>query len=957
VPSVDAPRDARIRNLVQLYLEAFGRKSRDSGTIAKQVKNLAESLDLDEAREPLYATLVHEACAQLEFEIPHHQSPDSIGVDGDDAQEDPSEPPNWIHEGYEWPQDGLWIRYRRYLLGRFSPEKVDALGKTCDDILRRLGNPKSPREKWTRFGACIGQVQSGKTQTYIGLIAKAVDAGYVNVIVLSGLHNSLRSQTQFRVDEGLVGKTKIGDSLQTCGVGDLTPSQREVSTKLQVLTTAQDDGDFSPSAQLWQIVDAPAIMVIKKNVSRLKKLRIEMTADQKTWNPRYSRPTIIIDDESDQASVNAKGADSPSAVNKEIRLLVDLFDRCSIVGFTATPFANMFIDPNATFEDVESERKVPDLYPRDMIRLLPVGPEYFGPKQMLAYEGSGPRFTAPADDYKDWLVPHHKKEHVPGAIPESLKNALALFMIGVAIKRLRKGVRGEAGFDFEMNEHATMLVHVTRFTRVQSLVRDQIRDEFLEAKEELLGGSAEGPWHLRLRAQFEEIETMGESLRESLDPELCRWLVGQPVEYARALACLRDILPQFEIEVVNGEISDALRYRQSRERIIVAVGGDKLSRGLTLEGLTVSYYLRNANSWDTLMQMGRWFGYRERYLDLCRVFVPSELELAYEEVLEGIVDLEEQLRKAAISGAQVRDFCLTLLASPSGRQPTGRMGNQRRIRQVGGYGASLIQKRNIPIDAESAAFRNARSAFGALLRDATPFRHAEPSEIRAVHGADESMLLFKEVPSAVVREFIVTAGLPTSGQEESAEEIAEYLQQHENSGRLTQWTIGIPNVRRYPEWDRYEPIPVGEYRIGPSRRGNQGHGDGLIQDMPGFRRIVTLIGPAHEGAGLTEKQRKDGGIFGKSAAEINGEQYREARRIGEEPVEGLLLVYPVVNSKQKSTDSGQPHHEWSVAWAMSLPPIEHDRKVFRHIPQATYDAYARARRLDEEDQMSEEDAR
>lgn len=933
-----------------MYVEAFGRKSRDSMTIKRQVKNLAEGLDLDEAREPLYATLVDEVCAQLEFEIPHHPLSDSIGVDGDDSQEDPSEPPNWIHEGYEWPKDGLWIRYRRWLLGRFSPEKVDALGKTCDDILRRLGNPKSPREKWTRFGACIGQVQSGKTQTYIGLIAKAVDAGYVNVIVLSGLHNSLRSQTQFRVDEGLVGKTKIGDSLRTCGVGDLTPAQREVSVKLQVLTTAQDDGDFSPSSQMWQIVDAPAIMVIKKNKKRLEKLRKEMIADKETWKPRYSLPTIIIDDESDQASVNSRGADSPTAVNREIRLLVDLFDRCSIVGFTATPFANIFIDPNATFEDVESERKVPDLYPRDMIRLLPVGPEYFGPKQMLAYEGSGPRFTAPADDYKDWIVPRHDKEHVPGKIPDSLKNALASFMIGVAIKRLRKGVRGETGYDFEMNEHATMLVHVTRFTKVQSLVRDQIRDVFLEAKEELLGGSAAGPWHLRLREQFGEIETMGESLRESLDPELCRWLVGRPVEFSHALARLRDILSQFEIEVVNGEISDALRYRQSRERIIIAVGGDKLSRGLTLEGLTVSYYLRNANSWDTLMQMGRWFGYRERYLDLCRVFVPSELESAYEEVLEGIVDLEEQLRKAAISGAQVRDFCLTLLASPSGRQPTGRMGNQRRVRQVGGYGASLIQKRNIPIDTESPAFRNARSAFGELLRGATPYRHSASGASSEAQIDDESMLLFKGVPSAVVREFIIKADLPTSGQEGSAEEIAEYLRGHENEDRLTQWTIGIPNVRRYPDWDRYEPINIDAYRIGPSRRGNQGHGDGLIQDMPGFRRIVTLIGPAHEGAGLTDTQRADGGILGKSPALISGEQYRSARRIGGEPSEGLLLVYPVVNSKQKSTSSGQPQHEWSVAWAMSLPPIEHDAKVFRHIPQATHDAYERIRRLDEEDQ-------
>ena len=349
------------------------------------------------------------------------------------------------------------------------------------------------------------------------------------------------------------------------------------------------------------------------------------------------------------------------------------------------------------------------------------------------------------------------------------------------------------------------------------------------------------------------------------------------------------------------------------------------------------------------MQMGRWFGYRERYLDLCRIFLPSDLEVAYEEVLEATVDLEDQLRRAAVSGEVPLNFCLTLLSSSLGKLPTGKLGNQRRTYQIGGYGDSLLQKRTLPIDPETKMFKDAREAFEGLLSNIAPKRADDGSV------ADGRMLLFKGVSSEHVRDFIVRANLPQSGSEEDASGLAEYLKEHESNGRLTEWTVAIPNVGRYPEWDKYEKIQLGAYQIGPSRRGNQGGGNGLIAGMPGCRRIVTLIGPAHEGAGLTEAQLRDGGILGKNVAETLPEDFRRARLINHKPVEGLLLIYPVVNSKAKPTSTGQPNHPWTVAWAMSLPPIAEDAKRERHVPQATHDFWARTRRLLEEDSSDEGD--
>lgn len=952
MPSFDSPRDARVDNLVRRFLENHGRKTSDAKTIYKLVKHIAGGLDIEEPREPSYESLVPEACERLAFEVPHFQAPEPVGINGkSDDDGDSDGPPNWIPDNFIWPDKGYWNRYRRLILGKFSPDKVDSLNRTTDGILRYLGNPKSNTQEWKRFGAVIGQVQSGKTGTFVGLLAKAIDAGYIHVIVLSGLHNNLRAQTQIRIDDGLVGRTNFDGKWEDIGVGTLPGVHARVAIGDPiVLTTAQDAGDFGRNSLGWTGSDRPSIVVIKKNVAILQRFREEMMSDVGTRTPKLSLPAIIIDDEADQASVNSREENSPTAINREVRQLMDLYQRASYVGFTATPFANIFIDPDAEFEDVKTGKKVPDLYPKDLIRLLQPSPEYFGPRELLAYEGDGPRLTASADDYESWLAPKHKKNAQPGPVPASLRDALAAFLIGTAIKRLRKGTRGVAGYDPEMNEHTTMLVHVTRYNDVQALVRTQVRDEFELARDELLGGSLTGPWYSRLREQYESIILMGAALKENLKPDLAAWLIGKSFSFEEAIEHLRKILWEFEIEVVNGEVSDALRYRKSRQRIVIAIGGDKLSRGLTLEGLTISYYLRNAANWDTLMQMGRWFGYRERYLDLCRVYMPETLERAYEEVLEAIVDLEDQLIKADISGAQPIDFCLVLAGSSLGKLPTGRMSD-RKMYQIGGYGGQLTQKRIIPTELDGEPLKNARAALEHLITESAQYRIENQSDNL------ERMILYKNVPSEYVQNFIQQVNLPQSGSEEDTDGIVAYLRDHAEAGRLTQWTIGIPSVSKYPTWDSYDPVEIGGMKIGPSRRRNQAGGDGLINNLPGYRRTVTLIGPAHEGAGLTEAQKLSAGIpVGAAAESIKPEKYRLARRVNGAPKEGLLLVYPIVNAKEKDKlgTSGLPAHPWSVAWAMSLPPIFEDLKKFTFIPKATRDSWARTRELQQEDKEGDE---
>src|SRR3954463_5172784 len=403
----------------------------------------------------------------------------NIFVGTSTSLEDDTDHVEWLssrrHE-IEW---AFWNRYRRWIadVRGLPPSAVQRLDEITDDVLRRLEDPARPGA-WDRRGMVVGQVQSGKTGNYTGLICKAADAGYKLVVVLAGLHNSLRSQTQLRLDEGFLGfdtqQARTYDQTnRRMGVGRLPG---EPLLAVNSMTNSEQNGDFSlrVARQVGiRIGSDPVLLVVKKNKSILRNLIDWVTTLHQEKHPETGRlvvpniPLLVIDDEADNASVNTKdrpiGEDGtpedefdPSVINGLIRELLHSFEKSAYVGYTATPFANIFI-----YEEPDREPYGEDLFPRSFIVRLPEPGNYIGPAQVFGIKADataglearpGLPIAREVDDSDDWIEPRHKRSGPPGPhMPASLHEALRSFILGCAARR----ARGQTG------EHNSMLVHVT----------------------------------------------------------------------------------------------------------------------------------------------------------------------------------------------------------------------------------------------------------------------------------------------------------------------------------------------------------------------------------------------------------------------------------------------------------------------------------------------------------------
>lgn len=415
----------------------------------------------------------------------------------------------------EW---SFWEAYRKWLQLRVPPEVVRGLDSFTDDILSRFEDPLRPGQ-WDRRGMVVGQVQSGKTSNYTGLICKAADAGYKFIVVLAGLHNSLRSQTQQRLDEGFLGldsRTSEGfkNTNRAIGVGAGGAKHPPAFT----LTSSDEFGDFSRQVAgrvAGRVGSDPVILVVKKNKTILNNLIQWVTTNNGLFDPSTGRnvvgafPILVIDDEADNASVNTKeieieiGADGnvdsetdPSEINRLIRQLLHSFERSSLVSYTATPFANIFIH-----EDEPSVTHGEDLFPRSFILRIPPPTNYLGPAEVFGVpaiddpEGlsrPGLPVVRTVADSEDWIPTGHRKTAVPGEMPASLHEALRAFVLVCAAR----AARGQVGV------HNSMLVHVTRFVDVQQLVYEQVSKEIELIKDRLQYGDGEAD---SIREQLQEL--------------------------------------------------------------------------------------------------------------------------------------------------------------------------------------------------------------------------------------------------------------------------------------------------------------------------------------------------------------------------------------------------------------------------------------------------------------------
>lgn len=555
-----------------------------------------------------------------------------------------------------------WSRYKKLLTEKtFSGHVLVTLDSVTERILGLLENPDKSGS-WDRRGMVVGHVQSGKTANYTGLICKAADAGYKLIVIIAGIHNNLRNQTQLRIDEGFVGRdsarllsNRDDPAQKFVGVGRFDKSRRPATftSSIKDFSKTMATGVGVPLQDLKE----PVVFVIKKNSSTLKNL-IEWLKEHnaKIGSTSIDAPMLLIDDEADNASINLrKGKDEVSRINGQIRELLNIFDRSCYVGYTATPFANIFIDPKSAHE-----MRGADLFPRDFIVSLDPPSNYFGADRVFLDD---PESVIRHIGDNDVLLPiGHKKDFLVTLLPASLRAAIRVFLVGRAI-RLARG---------QINKHSSMLINASRFTEVQR----QLRNEVHAFVETILTS-------VRVNSSL--------SVEKALqDPELAALHAAWLEEYAMSNTAWPDIqalllesVGPVTVVEVNSNSSGALNYADNEKTglNIIAVGGFSLSRGLTLEGLTVSYFLRNSMMYDTLMQMGRWFGYRPGYEDLCRVWMPEEAEGWYAHIAESIEELRDELRRMEAANATPEQFGLKVRSHPDTLIVTARnkMGTSERL--------------------------------------------------------------------------------------------------------------------------------------------------------------------------------------------------------------------------------------------------------------------------------------
>lgn len=523
-----------------------------------------------------------------------------------------------------------------------------------------MGDPERPTE-WKRRGLVVGDVQSGKTATYAALICKAADAGYRMVILLTGMLENVRRQTQERLDAAFVGL----DSRDFLTIGQLG---RKKHIGVGLINASRDgivftsrDYDFRrTTASALNIslasVKEPVLVVTKKNKAVLQRLAAWLRAFNQDREGRIDIPMLLVDDEADNASINTRlNPAETTAINAAIRDLLSLFRRSSYVGFTATPFANIFIDPASTDEMLGD-----DLFPSDFIHVLEAPTNYvgmtrlFGPTdpEDLGDDRAGSPLRTIEDEYL-WLPPDHKNFADVNDLSESLLAALRSFLLATAVRDLRavRGVQGRGG-----GIHRSMLVNVSRFTAVQNTVAGHIHNTLEAIKTGLrLYGSLSPAEAARSNP---EIAALAEVFAVDFGDCGMTW--------PEVLVALYPAIAPVIIQPVNQSTGAAsLDYSKDPAGLrVIAVGGNSLSRGLTLEGLSTSYFLRNARTYDTLLQMGRWFGYRDGYPDLCRVWITAEAEGWYRHVTEATAELKRDFARMQRRQATPREFGLRVRTHP-----------------------------------------------------------------------------------------------------------------------------------------------------------------------------------------------------------------------------------------------------------------------------------------------------
>jgi Z1 domain len=818
----------------------------------------------------------------------------------------------WLADAKGTRDWDFWNRYRRYLEDkRHMPRRVVLqLDQSTEEILGHLEDPMRDGT-WRRVGLTIGQVQSGKTGHYIGLASKAVDSGYRLVVIMAGIHNDLRSQTQLRVDEGLLGfdtqyqlRTDQQGNQWRIGAGAMPGKRLDIAS----LTNSAEKGDFdrrAASKTNIPIGNFPVILVIKKHPKIIDYLRTWVTEVHGTVGPGSDSkivrdvPLLLIDDEADNASIDVSSDSSidPSKINAAIRRLMSSFSKASYVGYTATPYANVFIDPDADHDKVGE-----DLFPDSFIRTIRAPSNYLGPERVFGLSVDDPEeddvealpLVRPLEDYATWIPNNHKSSYTPpDDLPDSLRRAIDSFLLTCAARRARGQVA----------EHNSMLVHVTRFTAVQNRVREQV-DEHVR----MIADSLRDRYGQASVRRTAELQTLWE---EDFVPTTAFFAEDQApqVSWDAVVVQLLPALLKIQVRAINGTSKDSLEYYEHREQglSVIAIGGNMLSRGLTLEGLSVSYYLRPAKTYDALLQMGRWFGYRPKYEDLCRLFTTPAIERAYVEITAATDELRREIEEMATLGLTPREFGLKVRASSLGLGITAANKMRQGTRVLLSYSGEMSETVSFNLSADVVAHNvKALEDFVGRLDETAPGVLSQPGNSVVWSGVS---------PEIVVSSFFDSYITGRDAHRVRPSFIAKYIRRCMDVGELDNWTVRLAGTDKS---DYHVNIAGHEIGLITRKTNNE---EKLAEGRYTIRRVLS---PADESRDLDKEQyaramaatlKAAAGKFNRSGQPRSpkvptGIPLRFERRTNQP----LLLIYPLVSPVQEGGYGGPV-----VAFAVSFP--------------------------------------
>jgi hypothetical protein len=886
-------------------------------------------------RDAAFIDAIERTALQRDIESSFNVFMANANLMADDSDHEP-----WLEATREYIDWRFWNRYRQYqvAVNHMPPDSVDKLHDITDMILGRLESPRRAGA-WDRRGLVAGQVQSGKTGNYIGLMCKAIDSGYKLVIVLAGVHNSLRAQTQARVDEGVLGfsteRALRADSADTSLVGVGHQGFLYVNS----FTSRKEHGDFN-----LKVAEAigvavggadPVVFVVKKNKSVLTNILKWATSLAGVEDPAtglkvvQNVPLLVIDDEADQASVDTNGPKrgavdeyDPPVINGLIRELLNKFQQSSYVGYTATPFANIFIDP-----EVEHETAGKSLFPRSFILSLPAPSNYVGPSRVFGLKEDVTRNIDPLEplpmvrrirDWEAWMPDRHRKEFVPGPMPESLREGILAFVLTIALRRWR----GQTG------KHNSMLVHVTRFTAVQKHVRQQIQDELerLQHRFRHANRTTDSVWAAaRLLYEDDYVATQRAfAIADDLGDQ-----VGAMPTWDQLAAGLADAADLIGVREVNGTVKDALDYvDHPRGLNVIAVGGAKLSRGLTLEGLSVSYYLAGSRMYDTLMQMGRWFGYRPGYLDLCRLYTTDELRRRYALITGAAEELYREFDYMVALGSSPRDFGLRVQQHPDGLMVTA--PNKMRSAQLLSMSFAGGLSETVLFDTSKRSREQNWKALQTLINE-LPGAPLPAREAKAI-GAGGAYVWKNVDVSAIIR-FLDSYIAHPDAYKVQPKPLKDYIQSRntDQPAELTEWWVLLANSTSTDA----DNIMIDGLSVGLTKRSK--HPDQEIAGDTGRFPIRRLVSPPHERIDIIEgTDEYDAAVV--RTAKMWAESPRKDLREKDPPTQpagiacrdvrpatrGVLLLYPL-NPKEAhpAVRVGDPF----VGFALSFPRSERAKPV------------------------------